>query len=448
MVSFMTTKRINIFVRYKYEWTFLLICFLFYFLWALIIPFNNAPDEKMRFQVAEFIFNKGYLPNGTEAEIRDEIWGISYGLSPTLSYFISSIFMRIMSLFNEKAEMIILSARLVSVFCSTVTVFFLILISKKCFSGVSQWVFIVMVSFLPQFIFISSYVNNDALAIMSTAIIFYAWVIGIEEKWSFKACLILGVGISLCALSYYNAYGFILCSLIIFIGSNLERVNKKSIKRLISKGIFITIIVVVLAGWWFLRNYIIHNGDVFGLKTSARLSELYAVVMQKPSNRPTPINFGIIPLEMIFGQFNWLVKSYFSAIGNFGYMTIPLESYMYYIYSSVFVCGFLGLYVKMKEKVLSKKIIVSQVLFCLCIVLAVLIPISLSAYYSYTSDFQPQGRYLLTMIIPFCYIITKGLSNFKLTINEKRISIEKITIYTYVVLSIMIFCDKILYNYL
>ena len=43
---------------------------------------------------------------------------------------------------------------------------------------------------------------------------------------------------------------------------------------------------------------------------------------------------------------------------------------------------------------------------------ALLIPNYLNAYYSYSSDFQPQGRYSMPMLIPLMYFVTKGVQAF------------------------------------
>ena len=41
--------------------------------------------------------------------------------------------------------------------------------------------------------------------------------------------------------------------------------------------------------------------------------------------------------------------------------------------------------------------------------LAIVIPVILALYYSYTYDFQPQGRYYLPMVIPFMYFLVMGM---------------------------------------
>ena len=45
----------------------------------------------------------------------------------------------------------------------------------------------------------------------------------------------------------------------------------------------------------------------------------------------------------------------------------------------------------------------------LCMVLTMIIPVALSIYYSYTSDFQPQGRYIMSLLIPLMLFTTIGI---------------------------------------
>ena len=78
----------------------LVLLFGFYVVWAVTQPYNSAPDEYMRYQIPEFIYQHGALPHGGDPSIRNPIWGISYGFTPILSYIISAGFMKVTSLFT------------------------------------------------------------------------------------------------------------------------------------------------------------------------------------------------------------------------------------------------------------------------------------------------------------------------------------------------------------
>ena len=47
--------------------------------------------------------------------------------------------------------------------------------------------------------------------------------------------------------------------------------------------------------------------------------------------------------------------------------------------------------------------------FYICMALACAITIGLCVFYSYTWEFQPQGRYILPVLIPFMYLVTLGI---------------------------------------
>lgn len=63
-----------------------------------------------------------------------------------------------------------------------------------------------------------------------------------------------------------------------------------------------------------------------------------------------------------------------------------------------------------------------KILLNYCFVFAIIIPIFLSIYYSYTSDFQPQGRYIMPMLVPFSYFVVYGIQ----TIIEKIMNLKKV----------------------
>lgn len=53
------------------------------------------------------------------------------------------------------------------------------------------------------------------------------------------------------------------------------------------KGLFILVIVCVIALWWFIRNAILYGGDFLGRQASSASAELYARYQYKPSHSKT-----------------------------------------------------------------------------------------------------------------------------------------------------------------
>ena len=413
--------------------------------WALTLGYNYAPDEAMKYDVCKYLLKHKALPHGGDPEIRDVNWGISYAFTPILSYIFSAICMGITSIFTDGPFKIFVSTRIVSILCMCGYAFMNMKISEKLFKGIFKWLYVVLVTLLPQVVFLGSYLNNDSLALFSISIIVYSWILGIEKDWDWKSCIILSIGIGICSLSYYNAYGYILCSAIIYCLSNL--IKKIDFKTFLIKGFAIVGIVFVIAGWWFVRNFIIYDGDFLGLTISREYGEMYAVEGLKPSQRKTPHNLNM-PLKTMFFERKWLITSIHSFIGLFGYMNVGMTDNMYKLYESVFIFGFAGLIFdklykfiksiinKLKNKKIfeksktekeavekseNKKKNKEKILFNIIMLICGIIPIILSIYYSYFNDFQPQGRYMMPMIIPLMYFVAKGFEEiFNIIIKNKK----------------------------
>lgn len=231
-----------------------LILFLFLFYCSTKLCMNVAPDEYMRYDIPLFIYNHSYLPKGDEKEILNAIWGFSYGFTPYLPSIISFFFMKIASIFTTTPVHLLIAARLTSVLAGALTFFVCCKIGEEIFNHkMTIYLFAIFVSLLPQFMYLSLYLNNDSFSIFATALIVYGWIKGIKTNWNCKWCIFLGVAIGLCALTYYNAYGFILCSIIVYCMSsyklNYEKnffipialsgntnFNKDNLRRFVSEG--------------------------------------------------------------------------------------------------------------------------------------------------------------------------------------------------------------------
>ena len=414
---------------------FLGTVFVIYFLWSVFLPVNAAPDEAMRFQIPNYIYRNGSLPAGYDPQIRDANWGFSYAFLPYLAGLFSSFFMKVASIFSTAPEVLFAAARFTSVVCGTLTAFFCYKLGTELFDGMYRWVFVSLIVFLPQFAFCASYHNNESLALMSISMILYCWVRGIRYGWPVKICVLFGIALSICFLSYYNAYGFILCSALIFIiSAAFQGEGKIHWKPLFGKGFFIVGVVLVLAGWWFIRNCFLYDGDFLGRAALNICGEQYAIESLKPSVRETLKSQGYSLLGMLKNT-AWIQISYQSFIGVFGWMDVWMSGWIYSAFLALFGLAGVGLLLKIKKFWQRRKTAFKEggaalrgrLLFEAALLLGMGITLGLSLHYSYTSDFQPQGRYLLPMLIPLMYFVTMGLRALfqKLTAVLKRPSLER-----------------------
>ena len=200
--------------------------------------------------------------------------------------------MGIAGLFHASADGLLHAARMADVLFVTGSVYFVVKASGKLFPKEGRWLFAALAGFMPQALFLGTYVNTDSLALLSMGIILYSWSCYLEEgDWSLKNSILLAVGMAVCALSYYNAYGWILCSFLFFCLTVLlcrEEPVKQRIAFLFRRGIVIVVVTIALCGWWFVRNAILYDGDFIGRKACAECAEKYAAIDYRPSRYPTP----------------------------------------------------------------------------------------------------------------------------------------------------------------
>ena len=374
--------------------------------WAVCAKAASGPDEAMKYDVCNYIAVNGHLPHGGDSAIRNNIWGTSYGFTPMLSYIVSALFLKIASLFTESIQVLYVAVRFTSVLCIAGMTAMVIRIGHLLFEKRNgRWLFVILTTLLPQVLYLGSYLNNDAFALLTISIIIYAWIRGIRDHWDMRSCILLAVGIGLCALSYYNAYGYILCSMLLFFWSyQKERQDEKDMIRMWKMAVVITGIAFFIAGWWFIRNAVIYQGDFLGLHTSDLYAEKYAQADFKPSRRPNPNHLGWSFYEMLIEN-AWIKISMISFVGLLGTEMMPFLKSIYKIIWGVIMLGYIGNGVRMLKRKTEKT---SK---CLLVILgiSIFIPIALSFYHSYWIDFQPQGRYWMPMLIPFMYFSAVGL---------------------------------------
>lgn len=405
-----------------------IIIFLYFTLFLVIgisllvkQPFGNPPDEYNRYLIPEYIATHGTLPNGYDEAIRIPGYGFSYGFQPILPYMAQGYSMRLVRSFTSNETTLLYTARSVNLLFGLITAFFVLLLSRKWFSDKKfGYLFAFLVTFLPQSIFIHTYVNTDSCCMMSIAIMLYGLTCGISDHFAPRSSVCMSAGIILCALSYYNAYGFILSCILLFTANFLSLRSYESKRRLsfslkpfLTKGGFICVLVLLGISWWFIRSYLLYDGDFLGLESRDNCGLLYAIPSLHPDTRITYANQGYTILEMLRNS-DFINLSTLSFIGIYGPMTIITALWVYHFYKLLFSAGILLCLIFLYRKKSFPDTLYSnrsafRYFYHINMVFCILMPCILSLYYSYTTDYQPQGRYLLPALIPLCYYCIRGI---------------------------------------
>ena len=172
--------------------------------------FGNPPDEHARYLIPQFICKYGRIPTGLEEEVRIPAYGFSYALYNVFPYIVQGYIMRFVSLFTESEIALLYTARLVNVTFGLLMAMVVYFIGRRTFRDARfRWLFCFAVTYLPEGLFMHTYVNTDSCCMLSTAMMIYALVCVYQDGINLRNSLWMSGGIILCALSYYNAYGYI-----------------------------------------------------------------------------------------------------------------------------------------------------------------------------------------------------------------------------------------------
>ena len=392
---------------------FILACFIILFIWAYKQPFNSSPDEKMRYVMPKYIYDNGTLPRADDPTIVDEKYGHSYAGRPMLSYFISVFFMKICALFSTSEFALLMAARMGSIACGVGFIFYVMKIADELFTERgTRWLFMILTCLWPQCAFMFTYVNCDSLALFSIAMLIYYWIRGAKTSWKISSCIGLGIGLAIGMQSYYNMYGYVLCSAVFFILYHIfADDSKEKYRKMFAKGFLIALIVFALAGWFFIRNAILYDGDFLGNKITLQMGNTYGAYGARPMDQSAN---SLARLRTAEGIIRWILLSCRSFIGCFGYMSISLKWWMYVIYCVEILAGLTGIIFLFKKTKAATSDTVNTFsgysLWSGCLAASCLLTLLLDIYYT-TLDYQPQGRYLLPALIPFTYLLTLGIEH-------------------------------------
>ena len=452
---------------------FYLLVFAAITCFAMVQSYGDPPDEVNRFKVVSFICRHGRLPHGADPEVLLDGFGASYAFQPMLTYIIQGFLLRFLKLFTADSQVLLVAARMVNVLFGVLMAYFVRQTARLLWENTYlQWTFTVMTVFLPQNIFLHSYVNTDSMAMLAVSVICYGLLRARRSDYDRKDCVLLAAGIILCAMSYYNAYGIILAAMVVFAlryvhiggqnggaeragampggGPGAERAGampggvpgaEKAAgsvpssdrtgpartglwvewRPLLRKGTFISAIVLLGIGWWFLRNGLLYGGDIIAMDARRECAVRTAAEAFNPLTRFTYQRAGIPLADMLF-ETDYIPLVLDSFIAMFGAMDLPTHGLIYlgYRYFWLAACAAALLVPRrlwnrtgsgswrnqgsLPENGRKQRLLFNggMALFCL-------ITVCLSIYYSYTWDFQPQGRYILPVLIPFMCVVTLGV---------------------------------------
>ena len=404
---------------YTWEVALVLLCFFSCLAGAMLVPVNQCPDEGSRELLSQWMVQNHALPTGNEMEIMIPGWGFSYALRPFLASMVGALFQSFFSLFTSAPTVLLVGSRMCSVLSVTLCCWFCLRLGHLCFSGrCSSFLFAAFVCFLPQVQFLGMYQNNDSLSLCAVSAMLYCLAEGFDNHWQVQTCVKLAVSLSVGALSYYIAYPWFLMGGLFFIFSVVrDREIPDKARFILRRGGLVTGICLVLAGWFFIRNAMLHQGDFIGFTSELRSREYFMEKGELLYEYIRAKEVGIPFLSFLQKDNYWFIWStVMSFFGMFGYMNIVMPNWLYLTYYILILAGVINFCFSLLFKRLSFRNCILAVIGTAASVMA----IGLHTWHSFTRDFQPQGRYVITAVLLLGFLISLGMDTFQTGSQSKN----------------------------
>jgi len=391
--------------------------------WIWLIPYNNAPDENTHFLYSvEFIIQHHRLP----------VWGVddverfrhalsSYNQMPALNYVLCAAGAGIGKKMFGLEEY--LGARMISLVWGIVFLNFLFLAVREiCGNEKHALIVSAAIALIPQVFFSFCYVNSDAHSLAIAAVVGYAlarFMRGqLTSECRGRACacpsvseraptsgaptsskfpdlntIFLGAAIGLLFSAKYNYYIYFPCIAVVLLLAVWRRVvSWRIIEKLIVASIVLS---AIISGFWFIRNYILYGNPLPILKGE----EFFKAIAM--SREVHPVNHGltIASLKWLFDQ-GFIKSTFDSFFAVFGYLDVGFHRSVYTIleFAVLATCTF---FVVDLLRARDRSI---ELAFAGLAAMVGLI-IAMHAWACLTFDYQAQGRYNFTILVPIAFFM-------------------------------------------
>ena len=330
-------------------------------LWEIPYSFPfGGPDEPMHLSMAEYIANHLSWPQWDSTEVARNAYGVSYSPGGSIVYWLHGLSYRLFGYHRLGGYLLLLVYLLISI----------MVYRKNKVAG-----FVLIAALFPQSLFTFSYINSD-VGTMIAALLFGLsvglFLTGSAHKKNFFILLFFA-GLTITAKLHLWAISFLTLVWAV--------IYKRKILFTYNKKVWITAIIIGLipASWWFITSFLANDGDFLGIFTSAK-----AIAKFGADNLPS-----LAREWSTFSMREFLSSTLISFYANWGWMSLPLEVYHYFIVSAIALAIMALVYRYIDTKIF--------IFFCMLIVAN----FAFMVVYSVGYDYQAQGRYLF----PSLYII-------------------------------------------
>jgi 4-amino-4-deoxy-L-arabinose transferase-like glycosyltransferase len=374
--------------------------------WALTIPPDRSPDETGHFDVVRFEAKHHRIPEVGVDELAATVsrdaagHGHAYpnhgfAAQPGLGYIIDAV---LVAISGETGVAAYRWARIPGMLCAGAMPLIVFWAARRMTGRRDVALFAAMLTVVwPQLTFIFSYVNNDGLTVLLSAAAIGSWYSGLHNEWRWRDVVLAAALTGLLLINKQNGF-------FVAIGTPLALLLTMRPARKVARLALAAGIIVVLSGWWYATAAARYGTDLFASERAATaLARLHG---EWPSARQYRIGF----FEMLFTRVppfdeSWLSETARSAFATFGGMSIWLPDLSYRIALFFVLAGLVGM---LRAAGTTRELDRRTILHFLTAG-AFVSMVSAAAWRSWSFAFQPQGRHLFPMLMPFLVMLALGL---------------------------------------
>lgn len=184
-----------------------------------------------------------------------------------------------------------------------------------------QLLFLAIAALSPMFIYIGGSVNNDNLVVFLSVLLLWLTVRGVRNSFNWTTSLLIGLIWGLALLTKLSAV-----MLVVTWGVGLLWISwrSKDISLLLSRALAITILALIVSGWWYARNVYL-----YGEPTA--LEQMLDIWGARRLDTFGPSEFT-----------GAVIYSWTTFWGRFGYGQIILPPAIYWFYAALTLIGVTG----------------------------------------------------------------------------------------------------------
>lgn len=293
--------------------------------------------------------------------------------------------------------------RWLSVLMGAVTVWLAYMIGRQVFGSDGRFAVIAaaLLAFNPQWIFITASLNNDVPSTLLGAAIIYVSILAAQNP-RHRLFIVLGVFLGLGFLTKFALLAFwplaFLAAFVPTLNKNLRNTKyeiRTNLKSLISNLLILTILPILMAGWWYWRNYRLYGDPLMWQVTLAAKGSVIA--------RTTPFTLADL------GEF--LITHFQSYWLWFGWLNVKGPVWLYWLFLGVVLTAVVGFILLLAKR----HVLVNWLAAAFCGLGVLLVYASLLQYIQTINWTGYQGRLAFSAAAPIAVLLALGLTS----VNQK-----------------------------